>query len=44
MNVLLDSQLPVRTRAGPSLANVSGKSMITKLSGFPDVICSASEL
>ena len=36
-------EVPVRTSAGPTLANVSGKSMITIASGLPETICSASE-
>ena len=38
MKVSCGDHLPVLTSAGPSFANVSGKSMITKLSGLPETI------
>ncbi len=37
-NAVFGSKFPVRTSAGPTLLKVSGKSMITIPSGFPDVI------
>ena len=43
-NVFAGSQSPVRTSAGPTFTNGSGKSMITYASGLSATICSASEL
>ena len=42
-NVFFASHLPVRTNAGPTFANVSGKSTITQTSGEPSVRSFASE-